>query len=214
VDKHHPVIALLVLFVAVLMLGAGRGTESIERMRETIADNTRVQAEMFNQNQELVRANIVMRERLIELSENLTRIQSGAQACFDRLPEAQFALNASRTAPHSRLELTDVSFGESAVVIRASEAIPGLVGPTGSMRPILDDGVIVLELPVSSVDALYPGDIIIYDLDGTRVIHRIIGLGWDEVGWYAIAKGDSNPVADPEKVRFSQVRGVVGGIIY
>ncbi len=196
-----------------LLLGVARGTERIERLEGVVTENKRVEAELFNQNQELVRANIVMRERLIELSENLSTVQSDAQVCFDRLPAAEIALNASRVAPHSRLNLSDVSFGESAVVIRASEAIPGLVGPTGSMRPILDSGVIVLELPVVSANELYPGDII-YDLHDVRVIHRIIGLGWDEFGWYAIAKGDSNPVPDPEKIRFEQVRGVVGGIIY
>ncbi len=213
-QKHHLVFAFFLLVIAMLLLGVARGTERIEHLEAEAAETKRVEAELFNQNQELVRANIVMRERLIELSENLSTAQSDAQVCFDRLPAAEIALNASRVAPHSRLNLSDVSFGENAVVIRASEAIAGLVGPTGSMRPILDSGVIVLELPVTSSNDLYPGDIIIYDLDGVRVIHRIIGLGWDEFGWYAIAKGDSNPVPDPAKIRFEQVRGVVGGIIY
>ena len=58
------------------------------------------------------------------------------------------------------------------------------------------------------------GDIIIFEHKNTRIIHRIVKIGWDTGGWYAHTKGDSNPAEDPFKVRFKDVKGVVVGIIY
>lgn len=208
VDRHHPVIILLVLLLALALFGVARNTERIESLERIVQDEYRVQSELFNQNQELVRANLEMRESLIELSQNLSSLESASQACFDRLG------GAPRAVPQSRIDFQDLDIDRNAVLIQAADVTPALIGPTGSMRPILDEGTIVLELPVMKPEELYPGDIIIYELNRTRIIHRIVALGYDTTGWYAIAKGDNNPEPDPEKIRFAQIRGVVGGIIY
>ena len=189
-------------------MGVARTSPRVAELERGIAEEQRIGAELFNQNQDLIAANLQMRERLIGLAENLTQVASDAQACLDRLP------NTTRIAPRNRIGFQDLNVGATAVVIRAADVTPGLIGPTGSMRPLLDEGVVVLELPVAEPTDLFPGDIVIYELNTTRVIHRIVGLGYDSDGWYAIAKGDNNPLPDPGKVRFAQVRGVVGGIIY
>lgn len=207
-ERHHPVIVLLILLLALSLFGVARNAERIQTLESVVHDEYRIQAELFNQNQELVGANLEMRERIIALSENLSSLESASQACFDRLG------GAPRAVPQSRIDFQDLDIDRNAVLIQAADVTPALIGPTGSMRPILDEGTIVLELPVMKPEELYPGDIIIYELDGTRIIHRIVALGYDTDGWYAIAKGDNNPEPDPEKIRFAQIRGVVGGIIY
>jgi Fe-S-cluster formation regulator IscX/YfhJ len=42
----------------------------------------------------------------------------------------------------------------------------------------------------------------------------VIETGEDSNGWYAIFKGDNNPIRDPSKVRFSQIRRIVVAVIY
>ena len=50
------------------------------------------------------------------------------------------------------------------------------------------------------------------------IVHRVIKIEEDEQGWYAITKGDNNKFDDVVlsfgKVRFSQVKGVIIGLIY
>ena len=46
------------------------------------------------------------------------------------------------------------------------------------------------------------------------VVHRIIEIGNDNKGWYARTKGDNNPSADPGKVRFEDIHGVIVAILY
>jgi uncharacterized protein (UPF0248 family) len=46
------------------------------------------------------------------------------------------------------------------------------------------------------------------------IIHRVVKIGQDSEGWYAILKGDNLSQEDPEKVRFDQVQRVVVAIIY
>lgn len=208
-DRHHPFIILLLLLLVMTLFWVSNNTGRLERLERQLSDGQRDAQELFNQNQELIQSNLVLRERVIELSENLTSAHASLQACTEFAPRP-----AGTTPPHDRIALEDVLFDAGSVIIDAQDVMPGLVGPTGSMRPLLDDGAIVLELPVARASDLYPGDIIIYDLAGTRVIHRIVGLGHDGDGWYAIARGDNNPAPDPEKVRFEQIKGVVGGIIY
>ena len=70
-------------------------------------------------------------------------------------------------------------------------------------------------IPKSS-DEIKIGDIISY---GTHynddiIIHRVTKIGKDAEGWYAIAKGDNNAISDPEKIRFSQVKRILVGILY
>lgn len=122
------------------------------------------------------------------------------------------AINIS--APQKRVDLKDLAITKDAAIISVKELTPGIIAPTGSMYPLLQGDTIVLEKTPENHNELIPGDIIIFESKDTRIIHRIIEIGWDEEGWFAITKGDSNPFEDPFKVRFEDVRGVVVGIIY
>jgi hypothetical protein len=138
VDRHDPVIILLVLLFALALLGMARNAQRAEQFEQLVQGEYRIQGELFNQNQELVRANLEMRERVIELNENLSTLGSDAQACFNRLGVSP------RAIPRSRIDFADVDIDRDAVLIQASDITPALIGPTGSMRPLLDEGTIVL----------------------------------------------------------------------
>lgn len=46
------------------------------------------------------------------------------------------------------------------------------------------------------------------------LVHRILAVSKDEQGTYYTVKGDNSEIADPEKIRFNQVTGVVIGVLY
>ncbi len=85
---------------------------------------------------------------------------------------------------------------------------------TNSMDPLFDAEANVLELPVNRPDEIHEGDIVAYKTPGGLVVHRVVKVDQDEKGIYYLVKGDNNPLADPYKIRFENIRGVIVGIIY
>jgi signal peptidase I len=87
---------------------------------------------------------------------------------------------------------------------------------TNSMDPVIDAGAHAIEMAPNSEDDVQVGDIVAYNSDyaeGT-IIHRVVFKGQDEKGTYYILKGDNNPINDPGKIRFDQIKRVVVAIIY
>lgn len=85
---------------------------------------------------------------------------------------------------------------------------------TDSMLPVLDEHSQAIQVKPKSEKDIKEGMIISYDAGpyGT-IIHRVIRIGHDEQGWYAIVKGDNNPSPDPFKVRFSQIKHFLVAVI-
>jgi hypothetical protein len=87
---------------------------------------------------------------------------------------------------------------------------------TNSMDPVIDAGSHAIEMIPKSEDEIQVGDIVAYKSDyaeGT-IIHRVVFKGKDEKGTYFVLKGDNNPINDPGKIRFEQIKRVVVAIIY
>lgn len=85
---------------------------------------------------------------------------------------------------------------------------------TNSMDPLFDETSNAIEIVPTSADQLRVGDIVSYQYGDSAVIHRIVEIGQDESGWYAIFKGDNNPSNDPKKVRWNQIKRVLVAVIY
>ena len=85
---------------------------------------------------------------------------------------------------------------------------------TNSMDPVIDSGSNAIQIIPQSPEDIQVGDIISYDSEYGTIIHRVTELGKDKDGWYAVAKGDNNPAADPFRIRFQQIKRVVVGIVY
>lgn len=99
------------------------------------------------------------------------------------------------------------------VVIRIDNASLSSYASTGSMLPVFDSGANGLRIVPSSPDELNVGDIITFEKDGMRVVHRIIEKGIDEKGVYFVTRGDNNFYSDG-KIRFADIRYLTIGIIY
>ncbi len=100
------------------------------------------------------------------------------------------------------------------IVIEKQNLIWAKIKDTHSMEPVLNKDSITLEVVPESPSSINQGDIISYLHNSMIVIHRVTETGKDEQGWFAITKGDNNIEPDPYKVRFSQINGLVVGILY
>ncbi len=85
---------------------------------------------------------------------------------------------------------------------------------TNSMDPLFDAEANVLEMPISQPEEIHEGDIVAYKAPEGLIVHRVVKISSDEKGPYYLVKGDNNPLADPYKIRFENIRGVIVGIIY
>ncbi len=126
--------------------------------------------------------------------------------------------NRERASPSDRLALEDVHVTNSRVTIdapRGRRFETAIFTNTNSMDPLIDEGSQAIQIVPVSTAEITIGDIISYDAGqyGT-IIHRVVEIGSDEQGWYAIVKGDNNPASDPIKVRFSMIKRVLVGVLY
>ena len=87
-----------------------------------------------------------------------------------------------------------------------------IVADTGSMLPTLHGGEIVIMSEATGLSDVQIGQVIVFSQNGLDVIHRVVSVGTDSTGWYAITRGDNNPSSDG-KIRFWQVVGIVQGIV-
>ncbi|MBN2053261.1 signal peptidase I [Candidatus Woesearchaeota archaeon] len=123
---------------------------------------------------------------------------------------------AVETNPFRRISKEDIRVYNDRVIIYVNKAFTACFSDSKSMYPFINEEVYALEVPPEDASKLNIGDVIGYDSKtfNTTIIHRIIEIGEDEGGWFAITKGDNNPVLDPDKVRFEDVKGVLVGLIY
>lgn len=103
-------------------------------------------------------------------------------------------------------------------VLLATVVVPRVTGATaytvltGSMRPGLPPGELVVMRPVPS-DSIGVGTVITYQIasgEGAVVTHRVIATAENARGERTfVTQGDANTVADQEPVREVQVRGAL-----
>lgn len=116
--------------------------------------------------------------------------------------------------PRDRVSEDQILVTEREVRLLVQDASWSRFTATKSMVPFLDTGANAIQVTPRYPEELQIGDIISYEIGGISVIHRIVDTGYDNQGWYAIAKGDNNPINDPFKVRFEQIDKVLIAIVY
>ncbi|MEM4245192.1 MAG: hypothetical protein QXR60_03245, partial [Candidatus Nanoarchaeia archaeon] len=137
---------------------------------------------------------------------------------IDTSSAVQFPVNTtnSKPSPYDRVKESQIHVYDDKVVIDMAEVQWASYADTHSMEPVLKAGANGLELIPQSDSDIYVGDIVAYEAswsDGL-VVHRVIEKGRDEFGTYFILKGDNNSSVDPGKVRFSDIKYVLIGVIY
>ena len=123
---------------------------------------------------------------------------------------------AERASPSNHIEQDSIHVYHDRIVLDIKDAIFAKYADTNSMDPLLDKDANGIEIKPSSPVQIKVGDVISYKSTLTKslLVHRVVSRGYDDNGHYFITKGDNNPSVDPEKIRFSQVHGLLIGVIY
>jgi hypothetical protein len=119
-----------------------------------------------------------------------------------------------RPSPYNWIAEEDIEMYPDGVVINVPNPQWAVFADTNSMDPVIDEGSHAIEIIPKSSEDVHVGDIVSYSTSRGNIIHRVVETGYDDDGWYAVLKGDNNPIKDPEKVRFNNIRRIVVAIVY
>ena len=138
---------------------------------------------------------------------------------YERAPQPEQPSGRELPSPADHIREEDIVVLRSGVRLNIQDVEWTRFTDTNSMDPLIDVGANGLHVVPASPADLSVGDVISYTptivgYEDKIIIHRIIKVGEDEQGWYAVAQGDNLPEPDPGKVRFSQVKRVLIGVIY
>ena len=130
--------------------------------------------------------------------------------------EYPFSMSNEKPSPKNRIKESQIELSKDYVTIKIKNATLSSFADTNSMDPVIDVESNTIKIKPASESDLKIGDIISYRAEFLKgvIIHRIVKIGTDSQGWYAITKGDNAIFPDSEKVRFKQIKSVVVGILY
>ncbi|MBI2135897.1 hypothetical protein HYU06_02390 [Candidatus Woesearchaeota archaeon] len=124
--------------------------------------------------------------------------------------------NNEKSSPGDHVKESQIHVLKDKIILDIKDASWARFTDTNSMDPVIDAESNSIELKPKTTEDVKVGDIISYHseyADGL-IIHRVIEVGQDNDGWFVRVKGDNLAKEDPGKIRFSQIEGVVVGVIY
>ena len=124
-----------------------------------------------------------------------------------------YSVSSEVSAPSDFIKENQISVTKDKIIINVKDASLSAYAPTGSMRPLFDEGANGIRIVPKSEDEINEGDIITFSKDSTLIVHRVVQKGTDNEGTYFITQGDNNDFAD-EKIRFSDIKYKTIGILY
>lgn len=130
-----------------------------------------------------------------------------------QMPSSSF-ISPEVQSPSDWIKESQIKVYDDKIVLGIENATWASFTDTNSMDPFIDEDSNAIEVKPSDPDSINPGDVISYQTEYGVIIHRVIEKGVDERGVYYTVKGDNNGFADPFKVRFGQVKGVVVAVVY
>jgi len=114
--------------------------------------------------------------------------------------------------PKDRIKEDQIFVYPDRVLINLDNAKISYYADTNSMLPFIDEGANGIEILVDKED-IEVGDILNFEVDEKVISHRVIEIGNDKEGWFAITQGDNNFLEDG-KVREDQIISVLVGVLY
>ena len=88
------------------------------------------------------------------------------------------------------------------------------IADTNSMDGLLDIGHNVIATDNFDFSKLIVGDIVVYQIYTTLIVHRIVEIKEDNAGRVYRCKGDNNATIDPYYIRDVNIRFLVLAVIY
>lgn len=124
--------------------------------------------------------------------------------------------NKEKPSPFDRINENNIEIYNNKIIINIKNPNWRNFIDSNSMDPLIDEGTTTIEILPKSEEEIKVGDIVSYSMDDANytTVHRVVGIGNDENGTFFITKGDNYFREDSYKVRFSQIDGIVVGILY
>ena len=137
-------------------------------------------------------------------------------SAFASLPSVIAQEPAQKDSPADRVGMDQILVFNDRVILNVKNVEWSQLTDTHSMEPVISATSNAIQIAPQSPSEVKVGDIISYESKFAEgiFIHRVIEIGEDEEGWYAIVKGDNNPSPDPGRIRFNQIKRVVIAIVY
>ena len=119
-----------------------------------------------------------------------------------------------RKSPQNWLKEYQIHVYQDKVILSLENVQWARVTNTNSMDPLLDEESNVLLITPKNPESIATGDIIAYSTPQGTIIHRVIQRGHDQKGIYYITQGDNALEQDQDLIRFTDIQGVVMGVLY
>ena len=120
-----------------------------------------------------------------------------------------------RDSPSDWIKERQIEMRPDGVLIKINKPQWAILTNTNSMDPVFDETSHLIQIIPTAQEQINKGDIVSYQSPlGFMIVHRVVDIGIDAQGWYAIFKGDNNPTPDPWKVRWDMVKRVTIMIVY
>lgn len=116
--------------------------------------------------------------------------------------------------PKNRISEDQIQVYNNKIIINVKNVSLANYKDTNSMFPLLDKESTGIEIIPQTEEELQVGDIVAYNNSKNLIIHRIVSIEKDEQGTFYTLKGDNNPSNDTQKVRFSDIKYVLVGVLY
>jgi hypothetical protein len=150
-------------------------------------------------------------KRTIQRQEDLAKAAQQEEPITIEIAEPS---SFAKTGPFDHIERSQIELQNDKFIIRSKNLRWSYFTDSDSMVPTIDTGADGIETVPADSSEIHIGDIISYKSGTETIIHRVVKIGMDDQGWYVIAKADNLPKEDPYKIRFSQIQGILVGLIY
>ena len=129
-------------------------------------------------------------------------------------PLSVFFQSPERGSPHDWVAEENIFVYDDRVVFYVDDPYWSKFLDTNSMDPVIDEDSNAIQIRPDSPSDIHVGDVISYRAEQGVIIHRVVEVGADAKGWYAVTRGDNNAHADAQKVRFDAVERILVAVIY
>ena len=196
----------VLLILAVLLLSACTSSEEGISYPKILSNDFMKQ---------LMTQNTVLRQNITDLNDRLSQQEEDVNLLNERIDRYNEAPK-TKDNPYDWIKGENIIIEDNRVLIELENATISSIADTHSLEPLIHKDTNVIEIVPLSIDNIHLGDIAAYQSqysNGT-ILHRVVFIGYDDIGWYATMKGDNNPMPDPGKIRFNQIQRIVVAIIY
>ena len=130
------------------------------------------------------------------------------------LTEFNLFSSPERFSPSDWITEQEITVTSDQVIINVLNPTWAKFTDTNSMDPFIDERSNAIEVKPEFPEQIKIGDVVSYKTKYGSIIHRVIEINEDENGFYYRVQGDNNTLADPIKVIFENIEGVVVAVIY